>query len=71
LPIFPTEADIMERIQTKDRLREVMGQPLPTVPKKIHRQLNAKAIEFIQKSPLMFISTSDVKGRSTVAPTAI
>jgi uncharacterized protein len=62
------EADIMERIQTKDRLREIMGHPLPTVPKKIHCQLNAKAAEFIQKSPLMFISTSDVKGRSTVAP---
>jgi hypothetical protein len=58
----------MERIQTRERLREIMGQPLPIVPKKIHRQLNAKAIEFIQKSPLMFISTSDVKGRSTVAP---
>jgi predicted pyridoxine 5'-phosphate oxidase superfamily flavin-nucleotide-binding protein len=58
----------MERIQTRERLREIMGQPLPIVPKKIHRQLNAKAIEFIQNSPLMFISTSDVEGRSTVAP---
>jgi hypothetical protein len=40
----------MKRIDTKERLRKIMGQPLPIVPKKIHRQLNAKAIEFIQKS---------------------
>ena len=36
-PVFKIpqpEADIMERIQTKERLREIMGQPLPIVPKK-------------------------------------
>ena len=58
----------MERIQTKERLRDILGTPSPTTPMKFHSRLNARATAFIQQSPLLFISTADAKGGATVSP---
>ena len=58
----------MKRVQSKDQLRSIMGTPSPTTPMKFHSSLNAKATEFIQKSPLLFLSTADASGRPTVSP---
>ena len=38
------------------------------VPHKIHRELNARAIAFIAKSPLLMLSTVDARGQASVSP---
>ena len=58
----------MRHIQSKDQLRSIMGTPSPTTPMKFHCSLNAKAIEFIQQSPLLILSTANARGRPTVSP---
>ncbi len=58
----------MKRIVSKQELRSIMGGAAPTTPMKIHRCLNGQAKAFIEKSPLLFISTSDLAGHPTVSP---
>jgi PPOX class probable FMN-dependent enzyme len=45
-----------------------MGEPNEQVPRKIHRKLNRQAVAFIERAPMMFLSTTDANGRSTVSP---
>jgi PPOX class probable FMN-dependent enzyme len=45
-----------------------VGEPVPTARLKIHRQLCTQAMHFIEMSPLMFISTADAHGCTTVSP---
>lgn len=58
----------MARIETTARLRELIGSPSELVPYKIHRALNARAIGFIGKSPMLMLSTADAAGHATVSP---
>ncbi|MBI3527974.1 MAG: pyridoxamine 5'-phosphate oxidase family protein [Betaproteobacteria bacterium] len=58
----------MARIENADALRELIGSPGEMVPHKIHRELNARAIGFIGKSPMLMLSTADAGGRATVSP---
>ena len=58
----------MARIENADTLRELIGSPNEMVPHKIHRELNARAIAFIGKSPMLMLSTADAAGRATVSP---
>ena len=58
----------MARIENADTLRELIGSPNEMVPHKIHRRLNARAIAFIGKSPMLMLSTADAAGRATVSP---
>lgn len=58
----------MARIETTARLREIIGSPSELVPYKIHRALNARAIGFIGKSPMLMLSTADASGHATVSP---
>jgi uncharacterized protein len=58
----------MARIENADALRKLIGSPSEMVPHKIHRQLNARAIGFIGKSPMLMLSTADARGRATVSP---
>jgi PPOX class probable FMN-dependent enzyme len=58
----------MARIETPDALRILIGSPSEMVPHKIHRDLNARAIGFIGKSPMLMVSTADAQGHATVSP---
>ena len=58
----------MGRIESADSLRKLIGSPSEMVPHKIHRELNARAIGFIGKSPMLMLSTADDQGRATVSP---
>ncbi len=58
----------MAKIATVEALRKIIGSPNQQVPLKIHRELNARAIEFIGKSPMLMLATSDAAGRPTVSP---
>src|SRR5258708_3743659 len=58
----------MTRIGNADTLRKLIGSPSELVPHKIHRELNARAIGFIGKSPMLMLSTTDTEGRATDSP---
>ncbi len=58
----------MARIESADALRKLIGSPNQMVPHKIHRELNARAVEFIGKSSMLMLSTADARGRATVSP---
>lgn len=58
----------MAKIDSTATLRGMLGSPNEYVRHKIHRQLNARAIDFIRRSPLLFLSTADENGASTVSP---
>ena len=58
----------MATIENADALRKLIGSPSEMVPHKIHRELNARAIAFIGKSPMLMLSTADAGGRATVSP---
>jgi len=56
------------RIENADALRKLIGFPSEMVPHKIHHELNARAIWFIGKSPMLMLSTADAQGQATVSP---
>ena len=58
----------MARIESVESLRALIGHPGELVPHKIHRELNARAIGFIGKSPMLMLSTTDAGGNATVSP---
>jgi PPOX class probable FMN-dependent enzyme len=58
----------MARIESADALRKLIGLPSEIVPHKIHRELNARAIAFIGKSPMLMLSSADASGKATVSP---
>jgi hypothetical protein len=58
----------MARIESANALRKLIGLPSELVPHKIHRELNARAIAFIGKSPMLMLSSADASGRATVSP---
>jgi PPOX class probable FMN-dependent enzyme len=58
----------MARIESAEALRKLIGSPSQMVPHKIHRALNARAIGFIGKSPLLMLSTVDARGQASVSP---
>lgn len=58
----------MRRITTHEELRELYGEPVSKVENKIHQRLNRQATEFIARSPLMLLATSDEAGGLEVSP---
>jgi uncharacterized protein len=58
----------MAVIDSLARVREIVGEPSAQVPCKIHDRLNARAREFIARSPMLFIATVDQHGQPTVSP---
>jgi PPOX class probable FMN-dependent enzyme len=56
------------RIESAEALRALLGSPNDLVRRKIHAQLNARAIDFIGKSPMLMLSTADAQGNATVSP---
>jgi PPOX class probable FMN-dependent enzyme len=58
----------MAKIGDLQTLRKRIGTPGELVPYKIHRRLNARATDFIGKSPMFMLSTADANGHATVSP---
>jgi PPOX class probable FMN-dependent enzyme len=56
------------RIESAEALRTLLGSPSDLVRRKIHSQLNARAVDFIGKSPMLMLSTADAQGNATVSP---
>jgi PPOX class probable FMN-dependent enzyme len=56
------------RIESAEALRALLGSPSDLVRRKIHAQLNARAVDFIGKSPMLMLSTADAQGNATVSP---
>lgn len=57
-----------QAITSVEQLRKKMGTPHKLTSQKIYSQLFADASEFIQKSPLLFMATSNAEGQVTVSP---
>lgn len=55
-------------ISNVEQLRKHMGEPHKLTTQKIYSQLFADATCFIQKSPLLFMATSNAQGKVTVSP---
>ena len=58
----------MAIIDDPERLRELIGEPNQAVALKMRDHLNARAIDFIGRSPLAFLATADAHGQPTVSP---
>ncbi len=58
----------MEKIETLESLREVMGEPIPLTKSKIENQLFQDAKDFIAMAPLVFMATANCEGKTTVSP---
>ncbi|GGG04234.1 phosphohydrolase [Paenibacillus albidus] len=63
-----TWIDEKQFITSEAELRELVGYPSELVKKKVISHLDENCREFIAKSPLMFISTSDESGKCDVSP---
>ena len=57
-----------QQITSVDQLRKLLAQPHELTRQKIHRKLDPQMIEFLTRSPLIFIATSDPAGLPTVSP---
>lgn len=55
-------------IQDVATLRELCGDHHPHTPYKVQNHLNAQALNFIQRSPFLLLSTSNAAGESTISP---
>jgi uncharacterized protein len=58
----------MRHITELTELRALLGDPLPTTPKKIQKTLSTQMQDFIQQSPLMLLSTIGEDGVPTISP---
>lgn len=55
-------------INTEEELRELLGYPSELVSKKTIYQIDGHCKEFLEKSPMLFISTSNKEGLCDVSP---
>ncbi|MDT8859272.1 pyridoxamine 5'-phosphate oxidase family protein [Alkalihalobacillus sp. MEB130] len=55
-------------IRTEEELREIVGSPHENVANKVISIIDEQAKNFIAKSPLVFLATSDVNGHCDVSP---
>ena len=58
----------MFEITSEAQLRAIIGAVNPMTEKKIYSFLNERMIDFIEKSPLMMISSVDQNGFPTISP---
>ncbi|WP_141501194.1 pyridoxamine 5'-phosphate oxidase family protein [Paenibacillus luteus] len=57
-----------DSIQSEEQLRELLGYPSPLVMKKTINYLDEHCKSFIERSPMLFISTADRLGSCDVSP---
>ena len=56
----------MAIIDSRDRLRTLLGEPSAQVLSKFHRRLNTRARDFIARAPMLFLGTSDATDGAAV-----
>ena len=56
------------RITTVEQLRAILGEPNPMTPKKLLRELDEMAIDFIRRSPFLALGTADAEGNQDASP---
>jgi PPOX class probable FMN-dependent enzyme len=56
------------RIITVEQLRTIIDTPHELVPHKLWQKLDESCIEFIKRSPFLFLATSDAAGNLDVSP---
>ena len=56
------------RLTTTDQIRAIIGEELPAVRAKLFQALDETAIAFIQRSPLLLLSTASADGKPDVSP---
>jgi uncharacterized protein len=55
-------------ITTVEQLRAIIGEPHPMVKLKVLKELDENAIDFIQRSPFLVLSTADRNGNQDASP---
>ncbi len=58
----------MDKIETVEQLRSVIGEELPGLGEKNIDHLDAYAQAFIERSPFLILSTADARGRIDASP---
>ncbi|MCC7546367.1 MAG: pyridoxamine 5'-phosphate oxidase family protein [Burkholderiales bacterium] len=58
----------MARIESVERLRELLGEPGALVRSKFHEALTEQAIAFIARAPMLFLATARADGTPAVSP---
>lgn len=58
----------MDVLNNVEKVRDVIGEPNPVASKKIYSYLNERMTNFIDKSPLMMLSSVDSDGFPTISP---
>ena len=58
----------MKELNTARQIQQAIGQPREHALKKIYSYLNPRMLEFIQRSPLMMMSSIDEAGWPTISP---
>ena len=56
------------RISNTSQLRAIIAEPHQSIREKKIAALDSQAVEFIEKSPFLVLSTTDEKGRQSVSP---
>jgi PPOX class probable FMN-dependent enzyme len=56
------------RITTVEQLRAILGEPNAMTPKKLLRELDEMAMDFIRRSPFLVLSTADADGNQDASP---
>ncbi|WP_054957245.1 pyridoxamine 5'-phosphate oxidase family protein [Paenibacillus dakarensis] len=57
-----------DKLTSEEEIRELVGSSSPLVMKKTVHAMDIHCMDFICKSPMIFISTSDNKGKCDVSP---
>jgi PPOX class probable FMN-dependent enzyme len=55
-------------VSTVEELREIIGTPIDTVPLKLWNRLEPEAVDYIEASPFLVLSTADAEGRQDASP---
>jgi PPOX class probable FMN-dependent enzyme len=56
------------RLTTVGQIRAIIGPEVPVVRTKLFESLDETSVEFIRRSPLLLLATSDREGRPDVSP---
>ncbi|MBK9667343.1 MAG: pyridoxamine 5'-phosphate oxidase family protein [Gammaproteobacteria bacterium] len=58
-------------VECEDDLESIIGKPIEVVKQKLRKSLDDSMMEFIRRSPLIFLSTVDDKGQVDISPKVI
>jgi uncharacterized protein len=65
---MPPHPRTTETVDDEGALRALLGEPAPVVVSKVSDRLNRLTRRFVERSPLLFLATSDGRGACDVSP---